>query len=82
MNYYNHKLNQAKQTREIYGMVGFPSISEFKNTIKNNIFKNSPSTLEGIKISLYVYGSNITDLKGKTARTKPLKVELDTIKIL
>ena len=60
-------------------MVGYPSISNLKNMIKNIFFKAYYPG--GHKISQDIHSPNISDLKGKTTITKPLQVNLDIIKI-
>ena len=64
-------ISDAKQARELYYKVSFPSNKDFKSPIKNNVIINCPVTANDVDIDNTIYGPIIENLKGKTARTKP-----------
>ena len=55
-------------------MVGYPSLSDFKNMIKNNMILNCDVTLEDIQKAEQVYSPDIYAFKGKTTRVAPIPV--------
>jgi hypothetical protein len=79
--YSQRQIKGAEKARELYGIVGYPSIADYKNMIKMNLINNCPIAIEDIKIAEDIYGPDIAALKGKTVRKKPIQVKEDFIKI-
>ena len=62
-------------------MLGYPSISDFKEIINTNLIQNCPVTVEDINISIDIFGPDIFALKGKTTCKKTLPVVSDIVKV-
>ena len=70
------KYNVALVARNIYYMVGFPTLQKLKMMIRQNIIQNFPVTVEDIKIADKIFGSDVSSLKGITTIQRP-KVVVD-----
>ena len=79
--YAKRELDQAKLARKIYGMVGHPSIKDYKWMAQEGALLNCPVTHKDIDVAEKVYGKDIAALKGKTVRTKPLVVKTNIIEV-
>ena len=79
--YTDRQIERAKTARKLYNTIGNPSVHDFKNLIKMNSIKNCPVTIEDINIAENIFGKDISTLKGKTTRTKPIPVVKDLIAI-
>ena len=65
----------ADRAKKLYETIGFPSLRDFDNIIFMNGIKNSPVSLEDIRVMKEIYGDyNVFALKGKTKRKKPQAV--------
>ena len=58
-------------------MIGFPSISEYKKIISNNILKEFPVTIYAINNAENIFGPDLYSIQGKTIRKNPKKVIVD-----
>jgi hypothetical protein len=67
----NRQIVRAYKARELYHAPGTPSVHDFKTTINMSAIKNNHVTLEDVKISEMIFGSNIGRIKGKKTRSKP-----------
>src|SRR5210317_193221 len=76
-----HQINRAKKARDLYAMVGYPTVKDFIAMIKNNMLMNCLVTVEDIKNAEKIFGPDIHVLKGKTVRQKPMPVTVDYVKI-
>ena len=75
-------IQRASKAKELYGIVQYPSIRDFKEMLRHNMIKNCPVKVEDVDTMLSIYGPNIHALKGKTVRKKSPKVSNpDYIKI-
>ncbi len=72
----------AKKTRELYHAIGNPSLRDFKIIVKSNSIKNCLITVRDIEIAEDIYGPDISTLKGKTTRSKPLIGRKDCLEVL
>ena len=79
--YTRRQIQRAREARNLYQMLAYPSINDFKNAIKYNYIKDCPTTIEDIVIAEDIFGKDIYALKGKTVRKTPYRVEMDTIEI-
>ena len=79
--YTPRQIERAKLARMLYQAIGFPSIQDYKAVIKMNVIKNCPVTLDDIIIAERVFGKDVSALKGKTTRSKPVPVVKDYIEI-
>ena len=64
--YAKRELDQAKLARKLYGMVGHPSIKDYKWMAQEGALLNCPVTPKDIGVAEKVYGKDIAALKGKT----------------
>ena len=81
LGYTQQELEKARLARKLYGMIGYPSIKDYKVAIKNNLIHNCPVQLKDVTIAEKIYGKDIAALKGKTTRTQPLPVNTDVIPV-
>ena len=51
--------DRARKARELYSMVGYPSIADFKKMVKFNLIMNCPVSEEDIDNSMAIYGPDI-----------------------
>ena len=66
--YTKRQLKEADRARDLLTLLWFPTLAEYKQSIQNNLIKDSPVTLDHIAIMEDIYGTNIDDLKGKTVQ--------------
>jgi hypothetical protein len=79
--YTQRQFEQAKRARELYHIVGTPTIETFKTLIKMNAIRNCPVTMEDVNIAKNIFGADMSSLKGKSTRRKSTPVREDNIKI-
>ena len=79
--YTDRQVAQAKRARKLYGIVGYPSIKDFKAMIEGNLIMNCPVTIDDVNAAEKIYGASIAAIKGKTTRQKPVPVKSDYIKV-
>ena len=79
--YSNRQFERAKKARLLYHAVGTPSVKDFKTMINLNAIKDNPITVQDIEMAEKIFGPDISNLKGKTTRKKPLPVVEDYITI-
>jgi hypothetical protein len=75
------QIQRAEVARSLYRKVGFPSVKDYKYVIQTNQIKDCPVTVTDIDIAFKIWGKDITMLKGKTVKKKPLPVVKDLIKV-
>ena len=46
--YSKRQLTDAKTARDLYSKVGYPSIKDFANMVKENMIMNCPVTIEDV----------------------------------
>ena len=63
-------IQRTSKAKELYGMIQYPSIKDFKEMLRHNMIKNCPVKVEDVDTMLSIYGPNIYALKGKTVRKK------------
>ena len=59
--YSKRVLEQAKKAKELYGIVQYPSIPDFKNMVLFNMIKNCPINLGDIEAMVDIFGLNDHD---------------------
>jgi hypothetical protein len=69
--YTKRQVERADVDRKLYGIVGYPSLTDF--------ITNCPVTLDDVKTAELIYGPSIDALKGKTRRQKPIQVKTDYV---
>ena len=76
------QIEHAKLARNVYQMLAYPSMADYKNAIKFNYIKDCPITIEDIKIAEDIFGPDIYALKGKTVCKAPYHVEKNMVAVL
>ena len=66
-------------TKNIYHMVGAPTLQNLKMMIRQNIIQNYTVTFEDIEIAEKIFGADVSTLKGITTRQRPKVVVGDFI---
>jgi hypothetical protein len=79
--YTQGQFEQAKRARELYHIVGTPTIELFKTLIKMSAIKNCPVTTEDINNAEKIFGADMSSLRGKSTRRKSTLVQEDVIEI-
>jgi hypothetical protein len=79
--YTQRQFEQAKRARELYHIIGMPTIELFKALIKMNAIKNCPVMTEGVNNAEKIFGADMSSLRGKLTRRKSTLVREDSIKI-
>jgi hypothetical protein len=79
--YTQRQFEQAKRARELYHIVGTPTIESFKTLIKMNAIKNCPVTTEDVNNAKKIFGAGMSSLRGKSTRRKSTAVQEDVIEI-
>jgi hypothetical protein len=60
--YTQRQFEQAKRARELYHIVGMPTIESFKALIKMNATKNCPVTTEDVNNTEKIFGTDMLSL--------------------
>jgi hypothetical protein len=79
--YTQRQFEQAKRVRELYHIVGTPTIESFKALIKMNAIKNCSVTTEDVSNAKKIFGADMLSLRGKSTRRKSTLVREDAIEI-
>jgi hypothetical protein len=75
------ELQGARQAMDLYGMIGYPSINDFRHMVKYKLLDNCTITEQDVINANTIYGPDIASLIGKTTQTKPITVISDYITI-
>ena len=75
------QIEQANIARKLYGMVGRPSMKDFKTLVRGNMLRNFPVTVEDVDIGNRVYSIDVASLKGKMIATQSKAVNVDIIHV-
>jgi hypothetical protein len=75
--YTQRQFEQAKRARELYHIVGMPTVETFKTLIKMNAIRNCPVTTDDVNIAKKIFGADMSSLKGKATRRKSAPVRED-----
>jgi hypothetical protein len=74
LNFTSRELEGADLARSLFKHLGLPSYSRFIHYIENKLIPNCPVTIADIRRALHIYGPEVSTLKGRTTRQKPLPV--------
>ena len=69
--YSKRQLTDARTVQDLYAKVGYPSIKDFANMVKENMIMSFPITIEDVRRTENINSPSVQALKGKTTRTKP-----------
>ena len=75
------EVEQAKLARQLQIRLGYPSVSDILEGIKNGRILNSPVLKQDFKNAIRIWGKDLGSIKGKTIRTKPDRVIVETINV-
>ena len=76
-----HQIQHAEVARALCGKLGFPSTKDFKWVVLSNQIWNCPVTVADMEVASKIWGKDITMLKGKTVKRKPLPMTKDLVKV-
>jgi hypothetical protein len=79
--YTQRQFEQAKRAKELFHIVGTPTIELFKTLIKMSGIKNCPMTAEDLNNAEKIFGADMLSLRGKLTRRKSTPVREDVIEI-
>ena len=79
--YSKRQVAGAEKAKNLYKVITYPSIRDYKHVVQSNQIKNCPVTIEDIKIWLKIFGDDVHALKGKSTRRKPRVVVNDYVEI-
>ena len=79
--YTAQQLKDAKRARELYHILGAPSVPTFKSMLRMNVIKNCPVTSDHVDIAEKIFGIDVATLKGKTTKKQTPKVLEDTVDV-
>jgi hypothetical protein len=79
--YTQRQFEQAKRARELYHIVGTPTIETFKTLIKMNAIRNCPVMTDDVNIAEKIFRADMSSLKGHSTRRKSAQVREDTVEI-
>jgi len=75
------EFERAKKARDLYHAVGPPSIPDFRAALRMNLIRNNPVTNTDITLAEKIFGEDISSIKAKSTRSKPIPVVEDLIDI-
>jgi hypothetical protein len=73
--------SEAKRARELYHIVGTPTMELVKTLIKKNAMKNCSVTAEDVNNAEKIFGADMLSLRGKLTSHKSTPVREDVIEI-
>ena len=71
----------AKAARVLQMTIGFPTDQDFKTMVTTGLLKNCPITSENIEVANAIYGPSVAGLKGRTTRSKPMRLKHNLIPV-
>jgi hypothetical protein len=75
------QIKGAETARALYTTLSYPSMKDFKWMIRSNHIKDCPVTVQGVDVTITIWGKNIAALKGNTMRSKTNPVARDYVKV-
>ena len=79
--YTQRQINQAQRARKLLHAAGHPNPDDLAKMVQTNQIKNCPVTKADFKVARHVYGHDISTLKGKNTRRKPIPVVQEVVDI-
>ena len=70
----NIQVIMADEARYLFIKLGIPGCDDFIKTLNNNDIRNSKVTVDDAKSVVFIYGREVSLLKGKGTRRKPVKI--------
>ena len=75
--YTPRQISRAKAARELYEMIGRPSLHDYLGVVNNRLLPNIKVTAKDIMAPEEIFGKDLGSIKGKTTRDKPSLVVTD-----
>ena len=75
------EVERARRARELFHILGTPSLDNYKAIIRANMIRNCPVTITDIDNAERIYGPSVAALKGKSTRKTPKPIVDDVIDI-
>ena len=75
----DNEIKGADEARQIQQEIGWPSITAFRNIIKNNLITNPEITIDDVNRAELIYGPATPLLQGKMTRVKPNTNKIEKI---
>jgi hypothetical protein len=72
---------KVKKARELLEVMGLPTVDDLKAMIQMNLIKNCKVTTEDVNLAMKAYGPDISGIKEKITRRKPITVVDNTVEI-
>ena len=57
------QVKEAERARQVYSMLGRPSVKDYKMLVQGKLLNNCLVTVENIKVTKKVYGPDVAALK-------------------
>ncbi len=76
-----HEIKMAQEAKRLQGMIGNPTDREFTGMVREKLIANCPVTVHDVQNANQIFGPDLANLRGKTARSKPEHVRVDYVKI-
>ena len=80
-NYSIQQFERAKGARKLQNVLLGPTVKTLKMILRSNMVKNCNITEEDVDLAQAIFGPDISYVKGKTTRRKPVPVVNNTIQI-
>ena len=77
-NFTKREIAAADVARRMYVTLGRPSPDSFENIIRRGQILNNPVTISDYRNALTIYGKDLGSIKGKTTRSKPHHVQVES----
>jgi hypothetical protein len=69
------EVERAEEARKLFSVLGRPSVKDFISSVRNNIIKNCPISVEDISRAISIWGNDLGAVVGRSTRKKPLVVD-------
>ena len=79
--YPKQEVERAIAARHLQAMIGSPSQSDIEGMVCANMIHDTNLKLSGCQCSHDIIGKNLIDVRGKTVRKKPERVEVDYVAV-
>jgi len=74
-NFTKREIEGANRARRLYWHINMPGNDYFLHLVEPNFFRNSPVTPDDVKRAIAIYGPDITFLKGRSVRKRPMLIQ-------
>ena len=75
--YTKQEVEESKLSRELQRMVGHPTERKYKDMARETLLPNCPITTNDATNAKYMFGTNLSNMRLKTAKKKPSRVDTE-----